>query len=557
MPEGCTGNEPQECPNVRGFLFQKNDSVTWSEKGLFQLATTEENYLGLSGNGDWGYDTVTLGWQGDGGPTINSTLVAGIATTEFYLGAIGINNQPINFTTFNDPQPSLLRMLKDQQKIPSLSWSYTAGAAYQQPFGFGSLILGGYDTTRFDPNNLTIPFGPDTSRDLLVGIQSIRSSNSHAQLLPQPAFFWIDSTVSQMWLPLDACIAFEQAFGISWDTANSLYLVNDTLHDQLISQNPNITFTIGSELSGGPSVEIDFPYAAFDLNASLPLVNASSRYFPLQRATNESQYTLGRVFLQEAYVTADYERSTFQVQRAIFPDQSIAANLVAIQPENSTIPHSSKPNVGVEIGVILGGVVALLAVVAVTVVLCVCRRRKKQALVKLTRTASIPSLSDKHSSPPGIDPPSELHPFSKVELPVSTHLLHHELENHDTQLHELPEGDLHPAEMMASPVKDDHLHSFCSIRDQTDAGLVANQRANAPSQSYLFGLDRAVPVHELPGHVLVPELSRSTNTYSAKNGVKSPSTPALGSSPVKGGTFVFPRATIDQKQSSLSLGGWI
>jgi len=42
------------------------------------------------------------------------------------------------------------------------------------------------------------------------------------------------------------------------------------------------------------------PYAAFDLVADYPLVIDSSRYFPLMRAANESQYTLGRTFLQEA-----------------------------------------------------------------------------------------------------------------------------------------------------------------------------------------------------------------------------------------------------------------
>ena len=49
-------------------------------------------------------------------------------------------------------------------------------------------------------------------------------------------------------------------------------------------------------------MDIVLPYASFDLLASYPRVLNATKYFPLKRAANESQYTLGRTFLQEAYV---------------------------------------------------------------------------------------------------------------------------------------------------------------------------------------------------------------------------------------------------------------
>jgi hypothetical protein len=63
-----------------------------------------------------------------------------------------------------------------------------------------------------------------------------------------------------------------------------------------------VKFQLGVTPKGGPSVDIVLPYAAFDLEASYPLVRHPTRYFPLKRAANDSQYTLGRAFLQEAYV---------------------------------------------------------------------------------------------------------------------------------------------------------------------------------------------------------------------------------------------------------------
>lgn len=167
----------------------------------------------------------------------------------------------------------------------------------------GTLTLGGYDASRLTPNDVDFTLASDISRDLLVGVQSIRfsdSKTSEAELLEKGFFAFIDSTVPHIWLPLNSCRAFEKAFGIIYDNATDLYLVNDKLHDQLVSQNASITFVLGNDLIGGKTVEITLPYLSFDLLADYKFLNKSSRYFPLRRANNDTQYTLGRTFLQES-----------------------------------------------------------------------------------------------------------------------------------------------------------------------------------------------------------------------------------------------------------------
>ena len=152
-----------------------------------------------------------------------------------------------------------------------------------------------------------MPFtlAPDISRDLVVGLQSIHTSNtlsdSTTSLLPSPILTFIDSTLPYIYLPVAACQEFESAFGLVWDETSEAYWVNDTLHQSLLSTNPKLTFTIGDLKMGGPTVDIVLPYASFDLEARYPSVLNNTRYFPLQRATSEDQYTLGRTFLQEAY----------------------------------------------------------------------------------------------------------------------------------------------------------------------------------------------------------------------------------------------------------------
>ena len=77
--------------------------------------------------------------------------------------SVGLNPRPSNFTNFSNPVPSYLSSLKTQGLIPSLSWAYTAGNQYRLNEVLGSLVLGGFDASRFVPNNLTILFNQQVS----------------------------------------------------------------------------------------------------------------------------------------------------------------------------------------------------------------------------------------------------------------------------------------------------------------------------------------------------------------------------------------------------------
>jgi len=153
----------------------------------------------------------------------------------------------------------------------------------------------------------------------------------------------VDSTVPYMWLPPAACQAFEAAFGISWDPIQNLYLLNDTAHSNLVKSNAIVIFELSNSPTGGASVNITMPYASFDLQATTPLVKTASRYFPLQRAADDSSYTLGRVFLQEAYIVVESERSKFTISQAVY-DASTPSHIVTIAPNNSTSTNPSNPS---------------------------------------------------------------------------------------------------------------------------------------------------------------------------------------------------------------------
>ena len=311
-----------------------------------------------------------MGIQGSGGPSLPNQIVGAFSVDDFYLGFFGVNPASTNFTQQEQGIASYMTTLKNQNLIPSLSFGYTAGNRYRLKQVLGSLTLGGVDTGRFMPNNLSIPLAPQEGRSLLVGIQSISSFNENGttnNLLPSGVITaFVDSTEAQIWLPVDACQAFEAAFGLTYNDTNGFYLVNDALHTQLQAQNASVTFTLGSTTSGGETVNITLPYASFDLLLTPPAANltSSTKYFPLRRADNDTQYTLGRTFLQEAYLTVDWERQNFSISECIFPD-NMQENLVAIQsPSDMTSSGGSSTGktVGIAVGVVLGVLVIAAAV---------------------------------------------------------------------------------------------------------------------------------------------------------------------------------------------------
>ncbi|GAB7341715.1 hypothetical protein MBLNU457_g0054t1 [Dothideomycetes sp. NU457] len=395
-PQGCLGysnTTGTSCQQSRGGIFETNASSTWDNVGLYGFSI--ETNLGWNGNAYFGYDVVGLGGPGESGPTLTNTTIGDFAVTTPWIGLFGLNPKPTNFSTQLNGATSYMTQLKQQGLIPSVSFGYNAGAKYRYTGVLASLTLGGYDTSRFVPNNVEFTFALDSSRDTVVAIQSIskagEGNTNDTELLPTPIYALLDATVPQIWLPIEACQAFEQAFGLVYDTATSLYLVSESLHNSLKARNANVTFTLGQSTVGGSTVSITLPYAAFDLTASPPYqgLAQSTYYFPLQRAQNSSQYTLGRTFMQEAYITVDYERAKFNISQALWV-QNAAPNLVGIAAADAedasnysgnTVIAVTKHSSGLSSGAI-GGIAAGAAVLLLLVIGAVIwhfRRRKRQA----------------------------------------------------------------------------------------------------------------------------------------------------------------------------------
>ncbi|MCJ1270054.1 hypothetical protein MMC22_009948 [Lobaria immixta] len=295
-----------------------------------------------------------LGNHGSRGPSLDDQVIAGIATEDFYLGSLGLAPWQVNFSSQDtnssiETNLSFLSNLKNRSLIPSLSFGYSAGAPYRLNKVDGTLTLATDPVTWKSACNLL---------DFRI-----------RELLSEYILIFVDSTVPHIWLPVSACKEFENVFGITHDPHSDFYLVNDTQHETLLGQNATVTFVIGNNFVGGDKVNITFPYLSFDLEAGdSPLDEGRSRYFPLRRAVNVTQYTLGRAFLQESYLIVDFERSNFSLSQATFvenaeqklvpilskDDTSLNITEISPGPPRSTHKLSSAAVAGIVVAIVLG-----------------------------------------------------------------------------------------------------------------------------------------------------------------------------------------------------------
>lgn len=271
-----------------------------------------------------------------------------------------------------------------------------------------SLTFGGVDANRFVQNDVSFSLAPNQQpvvavNSITVSAVPLSTSNSTPSWNANPLtllgsanadLFTIDSSTPYLWLPETVCDAFAKALGLQYNDTIQLYTfgTNTTAHDTLVNWNLTFTFTV-ADLPSSPtrSIDLTLPYDAFDLQLTYPFpgLNASygdqgTNYFPLRKAPNNTQYTIGRSFLQETYLIVDYERNNFSVSQAKFAlDALTDTNIVEItRPLNSTFTgpvrsgSSSGLSSGAKAGIGIGVVAIVLATIAAITYFCLRRRHR-------------------------------------------------------------------------------------------------------------------------------------------------------------------------------------
>ena len=389
-PDGCDGTTT--CESIRGGIFYSNASNTFEDYGFYELGSNPS--LGDSQYGYYGLDTIAL----DDTISEREQIIAVINSTDLLLGQLGLGVQQTRLNSSLNILPFLSSLVQNDSVIPSHSYGYTAGAAYRLKGVPASLAFGGVDANRFTPNDISFTLGPDYAP--VVAINSITVSSASGGLpanwnsnpvelmtSSQAETFTIDTSTPFLWLPEAVCDSFAQMLNLTFNDTLQLYTFDDSSSPEILrGWDLTFNFSIGNLPGSANNVELSIPYDAFNLQLSYPFPNLGAdfsspptNYFPLRRVPNNSELIIGRVFLQETYLTVDYERNNFSLSQAVFteeavnnvalyaitrPDDSIFTGPKSVNSRsiNSESGLSAGAQAGIGVGVGIGVVVAALGI---------------------------------------------------------------------------------------------------------------------------------------------------------------------------------------------------
>lgn len=392
-PGGCDGSST--CQSVRGGIFYSNESTTFQDYGFYELGSD----AGLDGSqlGFYGLDTLAL----DDNVSEQDQIIAIINTTDSLLGQLGLGVQQTRLNGSENELPFLSSLVQNHSAIPSHSYGYTAGAAYRLTGVPASLALGGIDANRFEPNDMSFTLRSDYAPVLAINSISVSSSidalppnwNSNPTQLSdgaQAEIYTIDTSTPFLWLPEAICENFASTLNLTYNDTLQLYLFAEHSSAPQILKEWDLTFnfSLGRLPGAEDNIELSLPYDAFNLQLSYPFPNLGAdfssppiNYFPLRKSANDGEFIIGRAFLQETYLTVDYERNSFSISQAVFTEEAV--NNVALyaitRPDDSIFPGPQSPNSGLSVGAMagIGAAAGLIAVLAAVLIWFYCVRRKR------------------------------------------------------------------------------------------------------------------------------------------------------------------------------------
>ncbi|KAI8623576.1 acid protease [Xylariaceae sp. FL1651] len=264
--------------------------------------------------------TVNQSFTVQGGPAINASLVPG--------------------------------WLNAQNEIPSNSFAMHIGSA--NPPMPGSLYFGGYDQNRVIGDILTEQDDYTKAislKDISINVvdgSSPWSFESQAGLLAANNAsitsggikVSVDGCSPYLTLPKSTCDAIANHLPVTYNKALGLYIwnTNDPKYSQIVSSASVLEFTFLAG-SNTQNISISVPFRHLNLTLTAPLVNDDQQYFPCYTGASNG-YTLGRAFLQDAFVGAHWGSKVWWLAQAPGPNIP-SAQVVTLPPGTTTIKASA------------------------------------------------------------------------------------------------------------------------------------------------------------------------------------------------------------------------
>lgn len=276
---------------------------------------------------------VEVGTLSLGAPNLNHTFTTGD-------GVPAINLTFVNSYLYTSGGP---------KKIPSYSYGMHIGSV---PLNIpGSLMLGGYDQSRTigdvssqscDSAELTIklvdigigvatggsPWAYASKTGLLVQGNSSIDYGTTVMVLP---------TEPYIYLPKSSCDSITAELPVTYHAKYGLYFWNtdDPDYERIVSSPACLAFTFPKDEVNTANITIKVPFMLLNLTLEAPLLLTPTPYFPCM--PSDGPYSLGRAFLQAAFVGVNWHKGTgvWFLAQAPGPDYQSTPSTTVINPRTA------------------------------------------------------------------------------------------------------------------------------------------------------------------------------------------------------------------------------
>ncbi|KAK0379248.1 aspartic-type endopeptidase [Colletotrichum limetticola] len=270
------------------------------------------------------------------------------------VGAPNMINQSFSTGTYPINASLIPGMLWAQQNIPSNSFGMHIGSVWSR-IG-GSLVFGGYDQNRLTGEVLVsdgdYTDNPITLRDISIEvIQGVSPFNFTSQgglrqdgllaagnnSIQNGLLVSIDGCAPYLTLPKSTCDNIASHLPVNYDAKLGLYLwdTESKAYSRIVSSASALSFTFLSGTNTEP-LTIRVPFLHLNLTLSEPLSAKPTPYFPCFNS-GSGRYALGRTFLQDAFLGANWGQSKWWLGQAPGPNIQLSSRVVSIEEADTVI----------------------------------------------------------------------------------------------------------------------------------------------------------------------------------------------------------------------------
>lgn len=486
------------CKGIRkdcgtGGLFDTSASTTIDDTSIaytgHSFGDTVDWTIGamlIQGRASYIMDQLTIGYKEVTVPNVSIRMMESVNVTypdgtayplqvgQLALGA-SVANQSFSISSGRSVNASLApNYLQQHGYIPSSSYGMHIGsAALNLPL---SLWLGGYDKSRVLGPVSAQPYSADIANnnflidvlDIGVGVEYggspfpyqskqglLAEQNSTMTFLSLA----MNTAAPYMYLPNSTCAAITRDLPVTYSAKYGLHFwnVEDPRYTAIITSPTYLSFDFRT--SGKP-LTVKVPFRLLNLTLDAPLIDTPTSYFPCTTPQNSPSYSLGRAFLQAAFIGVDWQEGLGQWFLAQAPGPNTASTpsqapitgpniassdvnwsdtwktvwtaLPTTSSVNQTSSTSSKSppkptrlSTGAYSGIGVG--IACLVIAVLIATTCFCHRRRKERARMLSQDAALWTQDSKIKNHEQeywskTAPPLQEAPVHSSELPSSRNM---------------------------------------------------------------------------------------------------------------------------------------